>query len=78
MWDIERGKSDGIEPYPWQTDTCIGDWHYRRSLFEEHRYVADVAAASGQTGNVYSVATEYSSRASKLRYKITAGQPLIV
>jgi alpha-L-fucosidase len=36
--DIERGFSEGIRPLPWQTDTCIGDWHYRRSLFEEHRY----------------------------------------
>jgi alpha-L-fucosidase len=36
--DIERGVADGIRPLPWQTDTCIGDWHYRRSTFEQHRY----------------------------------------
>ncbi len=30
VWDIERGISDRIEPYPWQTDTCIGTWHYLR------------------------------------------------
>ena len=36
--DIERGFSDEMRTLPWQTDTCIGDWHYRRSLFEEHRY----------------------------------------
>jgi alpha-L-fucosidase len=36
--DIERGRADHILPTPWQTDTCIGEWHYRRSLFEEHRY----------------------------------------
>jgi len=36
--DIERGRADRILPEPWQTDTCIGDWHYRRSLFEQHRY----------------------------------------
>jgi len=36
--DIERGFSDEMRPLPWQTDTCIGQWHYRRSLFEEHRY----------------------------------------
>jgi len=36
--DIERGLADHILPDPWQTDTCIGDWHYRRSLFEQHRY----------------------------------------
>jgi alpha-L-fucosidase len=36
--DIERGRADRILDEPWQTDTCIGDWHYRRSLFEQHRY----------------------------------------
>ncbi|MGA2194313.1 MAG: alpha-L-fucosidase [Bryobacteraceae bacterium] len=36
--DIERGRADHILPAPWQTDTCIGDWHYQRSLFENHRY----------------------------------------
>ncbi|AYL95533.1 alpha-L-fucosidase [Mucilaginibacter celer] len=31
MWvqDIERGVQDSISPYPWQTDTSIGDWFYR-------------------------------------------------
>jgi len=38
VWDIERGKSDRIEPLPWQTDTCIGGWHYARSVFEHHGY----------------------------------------
>jgi alpha-L-fucosidase len=36
--DIERGRANSILPAPWQTDTCIGDWHYDRSIFEEHRY----------------------------------------
>ena len=27
--DMERGISEGISPYPWQTDTSIGDWFYR-------------------------------------------------
>ena len=36
--DIERGRADRILPAAWQTDTCIGEWHYRRSLFENHRY----------------------------------------
>jgi len=27
--DRERGISDDIWPRPWQTDTCIGDWHYK-------------------------------------------------
>jgi alpha-L-fucosidase len=37
-WDIERGRSEGIEPFVWQTDTCIGSWHYDRGIFENHRY----------------------------------------
>jgi len=36
--DIERGRAQGILDHPWQTDTCIGDWHYRRSLYEQHKY----------------------------------------
>ncbi len=31
--DIERGLSGGIMPYPWQSETCIGQWHYQRALF---------------------------------------------
>jgi alpha-L-fucosidase len=36
--DIERGVAEGIRPVAWQTDTCIGDWHYNRRLFDEHKY----------------------------------------
>jgi alpha-L-fucosidase len=36
--DYERGSSDIIQASPWQTDTCIGEWHYNRSIFEQHRY----------------------------------------
>ncbi len=38
VWDIERGTSDQIEPLPWETDTCIGNWHYDRSLYDRNRY----------------------------------------
>jgi alpha-L-fucosidase len=38
VWDIERGQANEIQPQPWQTDTCIGEWHYKRSIFEQHRY----------------------------------------
>jgi alpha-L-fucosidase len=38
VWDIERGQTDHIEPLPWQTDTCIGSWHYERKRFEQHTY----------------------------------------
>jgi alpha-L-fucosidase len=56
VWDIERGQSNVIEPQPWQTDTCIGDWHYNRPVFEQHRYktaktvihtLADVVSKNG-------------------------------
>jgi alpha-L-fucosidase len=38
VWDIERGQSNNIEPLPWQTDTCIGSWHYNKPIFENHKY----------------------------------------
>jgi len=28
--DFERGVNGGISPFPWQTDTSIGDWFYNR------------------------------------------------
>ena len=28
--DVERGVVSDIWPRPWQTDTCIGQWHYKR------------------------------------------------
>ena len=30
MQDYERGVGGGISPYPWQTDTSIGDWFYNK------------------------------------------------
>jgi alpha-L-fucosidase len=30
LLDHERGVSDLIAANPWQTDTCIGQWHYKR------------------------------------------------
>jgi alpha-L-fucosidase len=54
--DIERGRADRILPDVWQTDTCIGDWHYKRATFENHRYktapgviqmLADIVSKNG-------------------------------
>ena len=42
LLDLERAVSGAADPIPWQTDTCIGDWHYRRSLFDQHRYKTPV------------------------------------
>ncbi|MGN6424815.1 MAG: alpha-L-fucosidase [Asticcacaulis sp.] len=36
--DVERGYSDSLRPIPWQTDTCIGNWHYDRPLYERNGY----------------------------------------
>jgi alpha-L-fucosidase len=56
VYDIERGKSPGILPLPWQTDTCIGSWHYDQAIFEHHRYktastvipmLADIVSKNG-------------------------------
>ena len=30
--DVERGVVDKIWPNPWQTDTCVGEWHYKRGV----------------------------------------------
>jgi len=38
VWDIERGQSNQIESFPWQTDTCIGGWHYDRRIYENGHY----------------------------------------
>ncbi|MGC9037069.1 MAG: alpha-L-fucosidase, partial [Verrucomicrobiia bacterium] len=29
--DLERGVMGKINPYPWQTDTSIGDWYYNKN-----------------------------------------------
>ncbi len=56
VWDIERGQSNGIEPLPWQTDTCIGNWHYDRALYDAKGYksaatiihsLADIVSKNG-------------------------------
>ena len=36
--DIERGVAEAIRSRPWQTDTCIGSWHYDRTNFTDHKY----------------------------------------
>jgi alpha-L-fucosidase len=36
--DFERGLANQIRPAAWQTDTCIGGWHYDVNVFRDHRY----------------------------------------
>jgi alpha-L-fucosidase len=38
VYDIERGKAHDILPQPWQTDTCIGSWHYDRGVYNRKGY----------------------------------------
>ena len=54
--DVERGVHDDIQPYPFQTDTCIGNWHYDRDLYDRDGYktpakvihtLCDVVSKSG-------------------------------
>ena len=33
--DYERGLTSNIMQYPWQSETCIGEWHYKRSLYDQ-------------------------------------------
>jgi alpha-L-fucosidase len=37
VFDVERGVVDTIWPRPWQTDTCIGDWHYNRNTVGHYK-----------------------------------------
>jgi len=30
--DHEMSRSEKLMPHPWQTDTCIGQWHYKRGI----------------------------------------------
>lgn len=55
--DVERGVTSGGEALPWQTDTCIGSWHYEKRVFTEHRYktaaqivqmLIDIVSKNGQ------------------------------
>lgn len=56
VWDIERGVPATSMPYAWQTDTCIGSWHYSRSLYNRDGYksaqtvihmLADIVSKNG-------------------------------
>ncbi len=40
--DVERGVVDSIWPKAWQTDTCIGDWHYNKERVGKYKSVKTV------------------------------------
>jgi alpha-L-fucosidase len=40
---VERGLVDSIWPRPWQTDTCVGNWHYdTRARYRSVKYIIDM------------------------------------
>lgn len=52
MQDVERGVLDSISPYPWQTDTSIGDWYYKtgqkyKSADEVAQLLTDIVSKNG-------------------------------
>jgi alpha-L-fucosidase len=36
--DFEMSLADKLQKDPWQTEACIGSWHYDRSVFDHHTY----------------------------------------
>ncbi len=38
VWDVEKGVPDEIQEKPWQTCTCLGHWHYEKSVYDNDRY----------------------------------------
>ena len=38
MWDVERGVPDRCQELPWQTCTCLGDWHYDQGTYNRGSY----------------------------------------
>lgn len=50
--DLERGVMDEINPFPWQTDTSIGDWYYRsgqqyKTSVEVIQMLIDIVSKNG-------------------------------
>jgi alpha-L-fucosidase len=38
VWDVEKGILPDCQSLPWQTCTCLGNWHYDRGLYERDGY----------------------------------------
>jgi alpha-L-fucosidase len=50
--DLERGVKDTLNPFPWQTDTSIGDWYYRtgqkyKTANEVIQMLVDIVSKNG-------------------------------
>lgn len=40
--DYERGVTESIMQHAWQSETCIGDWHYNRWRYLNHSYMKPI------------------------------------
>ena len=38
VWDVEKGVPSEAQAKPWQTCTCLGNWHYDRSCYVDNWY----------------------------------------
>ncbi len=56
VWDVERGAPNTIIQRPWQSCSCIGNWHYNTSVYEKGKYksaetvirlLADIVSKNG-------------------------------
>lgn len=45
VWDVERGAPNKILPEPWQSCSCLGDWHYNTSVYERGSYKSAASVA---------------------------------
>jgi alpha-L-fucosidase len=52
--DRERGVLADISPRPWETDTCIGDWHYKLGMqYKTPKRIVDLLCDSvSRNGNL--------------------------
>jgi alpha-L-fucosidase len=38
VWDVERGAPNAMIPLPWETGTCLGNWHYNQAYYDNGWY----------------------------------------
>jgi alpha-L-fucosidase len=38
VWDVERGAPNEMIPAPWETCTCLGNWHYNDDYYKYDLY----------------------------------------
>lgn len=77
VWDVERGTPSDIQQKPWQTCTCIGQWHYDKRVFYNGSYksaetvvqiLADVVSKNGNL--LLNVPVKGNGSIDSLEYKI--------